>query len=307
MQIPEGDGARNGRMGLESANMVVGGTTDAGLESELFLLGPQARNVLLSQGITTVTFFLSVSTEEMATALAKGTEYTFYSARNKVLLWKKDVRQRLETRKELQLPVGLHLAFEVFDPEIRSFFTAMSIATPKDLLNCEDLAPVCVKWRRDNKMREMNRATTERNIYMWKASVTRQGTTYDTAPAGTTVVTSTAPSIISPTSAIVSGTKSPPSSVSPQKPFDGAQSTIRNALPVFTVDGRPMSWRLRRKMAKRTAPPIPIPAFAVAAANAQEQAVGDDSSSGPTDSGDLLVLATCKDHEDSSGGDKKKG
>jgi hypothetical protein len=140
VQIPEGDGARNGRMGLESANMVVGGTTDAGLESELFLLGPQARNVLLSQGITTVTFFLSVSTEEMATALAKGTEYTFYSARNKVLLWKKDVRQRLETRKELQLPVGLHPAFKVFNIDERSFFAAMSIRTPNDLLLYKGLA-----------------------------------------------------------------------------------------------------------------------------------------------------------------------
>jgi len=110
----------------------------AQLEPDLLLLGTFARDLCRSQGIKTVVSFLWANRKEMATVLAKDTECTFWSALKKVDGWKKDARQRLDTRKKQ--PVGLHPAFEVFNIDERSFFAAMSIATPTDLAKYEDLA-----------------------------------------------------------------------------------------------------------------------------------------------------------------------
>ena len=261
-------------------------------------LGTQARDCLVSQGITTVTAFFSASRKEIATVLAEQTEYTFFSARNQVSGWKRNVRQRLETRKEQ--PVGLHPAFEVFTPEIRSFFTAMSIATPEDLLNYEGLAPAYMNWRRDNKMGEMNLASARGNMYLWKESVTRQGAAHDTA-AETAFDTTTFPSIIAPASTIVSGTNSPPSSASPQEPFGRSQSTFRDGAAALTVDDRPMSRRLRRKIAKRTFPPVLTPA-STATTNEQEPTAAEGSPSVSKNGEDSLALAADVDREDNSDG-----
>jgi len=123
----------------------------AQFEPELLLLGPQAQDFCLSQRITTVKVFLSASPKDMATALAKETECTFSMALRKVERWKKQTRQRQETRMEQ--PVGLHPTFEVFNIDKRSFFAAMSIATPYDLLQYEDLAQAYMDWRHNNNKR----------------------------------------------------------------------------------------------------------------------------------------------------------
>lgn len=67
--------------------------------------------------------------------------------------WRRDAKQRLETRKEQ--PVGLHPASEVFNSEVRTFFAAKSIATSEEILAYSALIRVYKDWRRDNKLYEM--------------------------------------------------------------------------------------------------------------------------------------------------------
>jgi len=120
----------------------------AQLEPDLLLLGPQAQDFFLSQGITTVKALLSLSTKETVTALAKDTECGFATALRKVERWRKETRQRQKTRKEQ--PVGLHPAFEVFIIDERSFFAAVLITTPNDLLQYKNLSLAYMDWRHKN-------------------------------------------------------------------------------------------------------------------------------------------------------------
>jgi hypothetical protein len=89
--------------------------------------------------------------------------------------WKHEVRQRQETRKEK--PVGLHSAFEVFDPTVRSFLAAQSIATPSDLRLTRGaaLARCFIKWRVQQGMTTLKFNTSEKLVSTWKESVERQG------------------------------------------------------------------------------------------------------------------------------------
>jgi hypothetical protein len=156
-------------------------------------MGPLTRGFLASQGITTVTTFLSASAKEIATVLAEQTINTFFSARTKVNRWKRDVRQRQEARKK-QI-VGLHPAFGVLDDVARSFFNAMSIATPKDLLKYQGLARAYVKWRRDNNMSDMNKRSANAHVVRLRDYVRRQNES-STETVGDTIIDSVATDLL---------------------------------------------------------------------------------------------------------------
>lgn len=148
----------------------------------LYLLGQLAQRFLVSQGITTVDIFLASENKAMAIALLewrkqeKLEERKFNSSMNEVRRWKCEVLQRQETRKGKL--VGLHIAFEVFDPTVRSFLAAQSIATPSDLRlgHRPTLASDFISWRKEKGMKEILLSSASRVICMWKESVERQGT-----------------------------------------------------------------------------------------------------------------------------------
>jgi hypothetical protein len=146
----------------------------ADLDPELVLLGIEARGFFLSQGITTVHSLLTGTSTERATTLARLTNHTLSMAKAIVNGWRADVRQRLATREEH--PVGLHWAFEVFNADIRSFFVAVSIATPSDLFEHLHLGQEYMDWRRDNNMYVIRIATLRTYASKWKESVKRQST-----------------------------------------------------------------------------------------------------------------------------------
>jgi hypothetical protein len=251
-EIPEGSSARKDVACLET-NETQEEATPMKLQPELFLLGPKARDFFVSQGITTVKTFLSVKLIDMATALAKQNECVLATAKNKLSRWRGDVKQRHKTRKE-QL-VGLHPAFEVFDSEARSFFTAMSIAAPSDLMTYRCLAQVYVDWRRDNRMYEIKLNNANGIVCRWRQSVKRQN---DACLEWQAPV----PTIGSPSSnPMVSELSFSSKRAFSSELSTGADNTSVDERPAFTVDGRPMSGWMHRKMAKRTFP-VPTPASA---------------------------------------------
>jgi hypothetical protein len=159
----------------------------------LYLLGPLVRRFLLSQGITIVDTFLTSENKPMAIALIqwrkreKLEERAYNTVMNELRNWKREVQQRQETRKEK--PVGLHIAFEVFDPTVPSFLASQSIATPSDLRlgHRATLARFFINWRKEKGMKEIPLSSAKRGISMWKESVERQsmglaGTTADLRP-----------------------------------------------------------------------------------------------------------------------------
>jgi hypothetical protein len=190
------------------------------------------------------------------------------------------VKQRHKTRNEQ--PVRLHPAFEVFDSEARSFFTAMSIAAPSDLMTYHCLAQVYVDWRRDNRMYEKKPKNANGIVCRWRQSVKRQNDACLEWEAP-------APSIGSPTSnPMASGVSLPSSEALPPEVSDAAHNTHMDDMPAFTVDGRPMSGWMHRKMAKRT---FPVPTPASAPASTVVTVVDDAQSETPIGKGPFLLVA----------------
>jgi hypothetical protein len=165
--------------------------TCAPMETLLYLLGPLARHFLASQRFTTVDAFLASENRAMAIALLawrkreKLEERTYNTVMNNLRNWKREVQQRQETRREK--PVGLHIAFEVFDPSVRSFLASQSIATPADLrLGRRATLALCfVNWRKEKGMKYIPLSSARRGVSMWKESVERQSMRL----AGTAVAT----------------------------------------------------------------------------------------------------------------------
>jgi hypothetical protein len=161
------------------------------METLLYLLGPLARHFLASQRFTTVDAFLASENRAMAIALLawrkreKLEERTYNTVMNNLRNWKREVQQRQETRREK--PVGLHIAFEVFDPIVRSFLASQSIATPADLrLGRRATLALCfVNWRKEKGMKYIPLSSARRGVSMWKESVERQSMRL----AGTAVAT----------------------------------------------------------------------------------------------------------------------
>ena len=277
---------------LDSAESTIAGdivtATIAGaaqLEPELLLLGCQARDFFVSQGITTVKALLTEhSTRNMATALAKAKFYVYSSAASKVDGWKRDTQQRLDTRKER--PVGLHPAFEIFSPQLRSFFAAILIATPDDLMGYDlvSLTLAYLDWRCENEMNAIKFESARIHVSYWRESVSRQR---NVALDGKAALPLPAPA----TRISVSARSATSSRALPQE---------RGAVVVPLTEGRrPMSGKLRRKVAKQTFRVTPAPAE-----DTSTQELSDDSiyQSRGTVSGGMVTSEDEAEPDDCVGG-----
>jgi hypothetical protein len=150
------------------------------LEPELILLGSLAEEFCVSQGIMTVENFLSAERDgdRMMHALIawrkreKGSEWKVQTATRHTRNWRIELLQRRATR--LEQPVGLHPAFEVFSPSVRSFLVEQSIANPRDLRQrCNSsLSRALVVWR--EKINLPLQLMSARNlVYYWNDAVAR--------------------------------------------------------------------------------------------------------------------------------------
>lgn len=145
----------------------------AELDPDLVLLGTHARDLCASQGITTVEALLSTSVLKLAPALASRIECAFGTARTQIAEWKRDSRQRIKTR-EMRLSGLNPPVFEVFDPELQSFFTTMSFTTPEALLSFRGLGREYVVWRDGNQMNVIPIQNAHKYAGKWRYSVKRQ-------------------------------------------------------------------------------------------------------------------------------------
>ena len=77
--------------------------------------------------------------------------------------------------------MGLHPAFEVYIIDERSFFAAMLITTPNDLLQYKSLSLAYMDWRHKNNKNELKLQTIKTRIKLWKDAMIQQGTANTTS------------------------------------------------------------------------------------------------------------------------------
>jgi len=229
--------------------------------AELSQLGPLAGTFLAMKGITNVAVFLETSlSSKLGGKLVrfrtkrypKEKVWTVSNAVDNIRSWKRDLLQRRATRKEN--PVGLHLTFEIFDGELRSFLVAMSITTPQELFEFPTLSRAYGEWRHKTLLLALPPNSSAAYASLWKRSVKRQLPDSETglAPAKT---------------------KSKQSAAHPQ-----IQVASPGTVAELERNGRRMSGTVFRKFGKRTLPYRDMEATATPAANGEHTEVVNDIS-----------------------------